>query len=400
MALVEWNPRADHRLMHGQLPGVVCESCYEDIREYVEAEEVGIATDVDPPPQYDPCALCRQELNGQSYFSLKSVGCPQPVSTAIQNEVCACDAAACCSDGDATDKEWFLNDLNSDVLTVFSAHVASLNESDRYAHLLKWLRANGSLEAVEFPGIACPKCSSALVGWFQEVKTPAWRRILPAVPPLPPEITSLPIAALRPEEVIEYYRSDCSDSLIHLTRPSELAYLESNVPQAPKSRRFAAGEVLFLILVQRVLRAAQGKGLHAQAVCFTEKPLTALKDTLLGRESLVRRERAAITWAPYGLMFRKTYLRELGAAPVLHLDAREESSVPSGLRHRVVPFSAHINWNHEREWRCGGDVTFDPAEAVVLLPRFEHVASFKKALDDAKVAVRGFLPLFDLFASM
>ena len=383
-----------------RLPKVVCESCYEDISEYVDASPIGIATDVDPPPQYPPCDLCREELTGQSYFALTGVTCRPAISAAIQKEIYACDADDCGRVWDSTDKEWFLDELNNDLLTVFSEHVASLDDREEYPRLLKWLDANGVLESVEFPDIRCPKCSNALVGWFQEVKTATWHRTLPAVPPLPVEITSLPVASLRPEEMIEYYRSDCSNALIHLTKPAELSHLESNVDEGTKSQKFAAGEVLFLILVERVLKAARGKGLHAPAVCFTEKPLTALKDTLLGTESSVRHKNGVITWAPYGLMFSKAYLRGFGAAPVLHLNSEEEDSVPGELKHRIVPFSARSNWSHEREWRCRESISFDPAEAIVLLPRFEQVAAFQMALDRAKVKVRGYLPLFDLFACM
>lgn len=386
--------------MHPRLPEFVCESCYEDISEYVDAASIGLATGVDPPPQFPPCDLCREELTGQAYFSIRQVTCNPAISAAIKKQVHACDADGCGRVWDSTDKEWFLDETNNDLLTVLSEHVASLNDGDGYTRLLKWLNANGLLEEVEFPDIPCPKCSSALDGWFQEVKTAAWRRTLPAVPPLPAEITSLPVASLRPEEVIEYYRSDCSSALIHLTKPAELLYMESNLDGGTKFQNFSAGEILYLILVERELKTSRGKGLHAPAVCFTEKPLTALKDTLLGRESSVRRKHSAITWAPYGLMFPKAYLRRFGVAPVLHINSEEESTLPGELKHRIVPFSDRSNWSHEREWRCGQNISFDPAEAIVLLPRFEQVAAFQKALDRAKVAVRGYLPLFDLFASM
>lgn len=386
--------------MHWRFPQVVCESCYEDVSEYVDAESIGITTDVDPPPQYPPCDLCREELTGQSYYTISGVTCRNDIAAQIQKEIYACDSDGCGRVWDSIDKEWFLDETNSDVLTVFSEHVASLDERDEYIRLLKWLDTHGVLEKVEFPDIACPKCSNELVGWFQEVQTKVWRRTVPAVPRLPAEITSLPVASLRPEEVIEYYRSDCSNALIHLTKPAELSYLVSNVDEETQSRQFAAGEVLFLILVERLLKAARGKGLHAPAVCFTEKPLTALKDTLLGTEASVRQKNRAIKWEPYGLMFPKPYLRRFGVAPVLHLNSDEEESVPVKLRHRIVSFSARSNWSHEREWRSGESISFDPAEAVVLLPRFEHVTALRKALRGANVKVKGYLPLLDLFACM
>jgi hypothetical protein len=149
------------------------------------------------------------------------------------------------------------------------------------------------------------------------------------------------------------------------------------------------------------LKAKRGRGSRAKAVCFTEKPLAALKDTILGSEARVRRGTRALGWSAYGVMFEKSYLQGLGVRPVLHLDDAGRAKMPEEFVHRVVSFEAGTNWLHEREWRAPGDVPFDPTKCVVLVPTFEQADVFRAALArHGKQTVRGFLPLLDLFAAL
>jgi hypothetical protein len=97
-------------------------------------------------------------------------------------------------------------------------------------------------------------------------------------------------------------------------------------------------------------------------------------------------------------MFPKTYLEEKGVAPVMHLSPAEEERLPTSLKHRVVSFSKSSNWIHEREWRAGADLEFDPSYATVLVPRFAQIQPFQRVLERKGIRVNGYLPLLDLFA--
>ena len=382
--------------MNTHLPKNVCQSCHSDLESYVTADAFGTETDVDPPPELDPCDICGEELGGDSYYSLTSINCRDDLAKQIQNQIYKCDGDGC---GKVYDKEGeVFDDTNTTVYDAFAEVVKELKEKDTYEKLLHRLSDDGNLDQVELPDLVCDTCGSAIESWHQEIKAQVYHLLLPEVPELPDEISKIPSAASNPADVIEYFRSDCSNVLIHLTKGAKLAYRINNIDETEETKLFRAKEVLYLILTSKTLRVAEGKGLHAPAVCFTEKPLTALKDTLLGNEATVRGERKAIKWQPYGLMFSKEYLQRFGTSPVLHLTQTEEDAIPKEMTHRIVRFSPGSNWQHEREWRCGQDIEFDPAEAIVLVPRFEQIDAFRDSLQRAGIRVKGYLPLLDLFA--
>ncbi|AKU96674.1 hypothetical protein AKJ09_03338 [Labilithrix luteola] len=135
-------------------------------------------------------------------------------------------------------------------------------------------------------------------------------------------------------------------------------------------------------------------------MCFTEKPLTALKDTILGNEARVRKKGRSKQWAPYGVMFSKDYLREHGARPAVHVTRQEWESLPVELQPYALRLGRRANWVHEREWRLGSDLVFDPARCIVLVPDFDQADAFRKALDARGLRVMGILPLIDLFAAI
>lgn len=135
------------------------------------------------------------------------------------------------------------------------------------------------------------------------------------------------------------------------------------------------------------------------AVCFTEKPLGAIKEALVGVEASLRSGNV-IRWAPYGLMFEKDYLRPRGVEPVLACAPSQEKMLPEELQYRVVSLSERTNFLHEREWRSREDVKFDIRQCVVLVPNFEQAEIFREALARLKLHPKGFMPLFDVFASL
>ena len=176
--------------------------------------------------------------------------------------------------------------------------------------------------------------------------------------------------------------------------------MRDNIDYEDKIEKVSAPGVLWRILTEGRLYAKKGKGMHTKAVCFTEKPLGALKDTIIGREAEVRKSTRSLAWAPYGVMFDKSYLNTLGVAPVLHMSDEEHALCPPNFAHRVVRFSTGANWLHEREWRAPDDIVFDLAQCIILVPDFEQAEIFRLELEKVGRRARGFLPLYDLFAAL
>lgn len=366
------------------LPQIVCEACQYGLREHVDSYGSSFG-DIDPPPEAQQCELCGKEID-DTFYSFTAVRLTEKLGDDISKDIYGCDNGPC------------RDDLNSDLLEVFRHVVDGLDEKIHYHRLLRKLSWDGLLDLVTLSGVKCGVCGYHPDNWNQEIKAESFYLIIPSIPGLPAEVTEIPISASDPADLIEYYRSDCSDSLIHMTKPGDVEWIQNNIDDRKEKKKMSAQEILYIILASKQLKAFKGIGIRKPAVCFTEKPLNALKDTLLGQEAQIRRNRNAIIWQPYGLMFKKEYIRKFGTEPVLPMSPVDERLLPEQLRHRIVSFSTSSNWNHEREWRCGKDIDFDPSQAVVLVPRFEQIAPFQAALARNGISVKGFLPLLDLFA--
>lgn len=367
------------------LPEIICEDCEDDLREYIEASATSFDGSVEPPPTPPDCQLCGKSV-GDTYYSIETVRLHESIAEEMSSAIHGCDNGPCSEDP------------NSDLEDLFNEIIDGLTDDSTYNRLLKHLSSYGLAHLVELEGVSCGFCGYHPTSWHQEVLTESFYVMIPYDPELPKEIVNIAPSATDPADLIEYFRADCSNSLIHLTKSWTVEWLESNLSGRKITKEMSAPEILYIILATQELKASAGKGVHRPAVCFTEKPLIALKDMLLGAESKVRQDKRSIIWQPYGLMFLKTYLRQFGTEPVLPMKHSDERLLPESLRHRVTPFSDGSNFFHEREWRCGNDIKFNPKEAVVLVPRFEQIAPFRAALDRKKVEVRGFLPLLDLFA--
>ena len=373
------------------IPVYLCADCGKDdeIQQLLDITE----EDFEPSDE-QKCQLCQKALDG-TCFAIDSV----KISDELADEI-GCSIYACSECGvtwDSEDDEPVINDTNCELTEAIAEFVEGLKESSIYYQLLKLFTSEGTWDNIEFEGIHCGGCGADLEDTFGEVKVRRIHRIVPQPPALPAEVTAA-LSAETPADLIEYYRSDSSNYLVHLTKHNTLETFYDNLSYENQTEELTAAEILWLILKEKKLKALQGEGMKAPAVCFTDKPLTALKDTLIGYESNVRKKTRAIQWRCYGLMFSKKYLSKFSVRPTLHLAPKEYRSTPKELHHLAVTYSEKSQWLHEREWRCGEDVAFDTREAIVLLPIFEHVGPFRKALKKEGIVVRGFLPLLDLFA--
>ena len=171
------------------------------------------------------------------------------------------------------------------------------------------------------------------------------------------------VEPLSKENLLDQKR-DYSPFLIHLTRDDE---------------GFSAKDVLKQILDDKELRAYSftycffGKDLEAKdkslqdkfkVVCFTETPLDQI-DMLLKRV-----EGRNIDLKPYGLVFKKEFVRQNGGNPVFYMSKnlarslwplynkgveKQFSDGENSLLALVTICEEWNDWHWEREWRTVGD---------------------------------------------
>lgn len=364
---------------------VICETCYNDC-DLIDADDVTF----DPEDEVE-CELCESPISGD-YYRVHQVRLAERHSEQIREAICGCFMRGCAEVGDSEGSVW--DDTNGTLWEVFSEVFQS--DGSTCDRLMERAICDGDMDSVEPPDdLDCP-CGNTLDQWVYEVKKIQTIVTVHVPRDLPSDISGMPSFPDYASQ-IEYFRSDCSRFLVHLTRGRQLSYGYENVAYENVEREFSAAEVLWLILSSGIIRANQGKGMRCPAVCFTEKPLAGLKDTLVGHEASTRRGKA-LTWAPYGVMFEKDYARDRGARPVISCDSSTETCLPNKDKYLVVPLTSKSNWTHEREWRVSGDFQFDIEEAIVLVATFDQAAAFESALRTANLRVKGILPLYDLFA--
>jgi hypothetical protein len=345
------------------------------------------------------CALCGHDDFGEGEcIEIESIALDDPLIERLQNGIYACGAEGCGRKSDKGTNDYLWDETNAELRELRAEIISGLERDSAYHALLKEADYLGKDDEFELANLRCRKCGSDLKSWCDDIKMRVRKRIIPAIPEgMPAEVNALP--ALAPSARIEYHRPDCSLYLTHFTRGGSVATHIDNVDEAEQMTDLSARNVLWVILATSTLKAFKGVGLHRSAICFTEKPLGAIKDTLVGVEASVRKK-SSIRWAPWGVMFEKDYLRDLGAQPVIACSPRDESLIPEVLRYRMVPLTDRTNFLHEREWRLQKDVKFDIRQCVVLVPNFEQATALREALAKLKLHPKGFIPLFDVFAAL
>jgi hypothetical protein len=103
-----------------------------------------------------------------------------------------------------------------------------------------------------------------------------------------------------------------------------------------------------------------------RCVCFSEAPLTSLKDGLVNPEAYSR-------YSPFGIIFEKRWIFEQGGRPVIYQTDEEFEGLPEVYRWRHVRYEPHkerpIDFTWEREWRIKIDaLKFEPSNAAIIVP--------------------------------
>lgn len=156
-------------------------------------------------------------------------------------------------------------------------------------------------------------------------------------------------------------RDDLSNKLIHLTSDSDSA----------------SGEEIFYCIIESgklVGSSKTIKGRH-KCICFSEAPISKL-GLILSRQNARR-----VKYSPFGLMFDKEYLFDLGARPAIYQPDNEFIQLSRDNQYRHVRFEPNngIDWTWEREWRYKADeLPLDPSILTLIVPTRDIVERIKE----------------------
>ncbi|MDA8791912.1 hypothetical protein N9N67_01630 [Bacteriovoracaceae bacterium] len=367
---------------------LVCRRCYEASSDFIKAEKHTEIIEKE-------CNLCNEEINNE-YYDIVNIDLKFELKKESLILILGCNS---CIEEDGFynwKKEFFgERELNGVIEDAFIEGKNGIEDTS-YRELLNYLDITEYIEASDY---CCPKCNYNFESWLDEVKIKSNRMLIPEIPKLPENIKKIP--DLKLSKKIEFYRADYSNYLIHLTKKLLLPVRVDNESYIETMKELEAVEILYIILENATIKAFKGIGMKSEAVCFTEKPLSAIKETLFGNEKYVRENSRSILWDSFGLMFEKEYLiNKFKAAPVISVDKTEMDKVDKGLHFRVVLGNLNKNWCHEREWRTKESIKFDTKEAIVIVPTFEYAKEFKNILDASGIEVKGFIPIWDISSAI
>jgi hypothetical protein len=164
-------------------------------------------------------------------------------------------------------------------------------------------------------------------------------------------------------------RFDLSHALVHLTKR------RAREPFGFKTEA-SAFQVLKEILQARKIEAGLGyvKG-NQPVVCLSEIPLSALH----GFAARSTQDAPFPRYEFYGIAISKYMGFRLGARPVIYLPDAEAGWIPSDQKWRHVRFEhGQVDWTHEREWRCPGDVDLGQIGFYVIVWSAEEASELVK----------------------
>jgi hypothetical protein len=144
-------------------------------------------------------------------------------------------------------------------------------------------------------------------------------------------------------------RQDITDKLIHFTQGAN--------DEAAYQRLRKIVDEMGLVGSAHLIKGG------SPCVCFTEAPLDALPGGLVNPDRFSR-------YAPFGLLFEKSWVFAHGGRPVIYQSDAEFELLPEALRWRHVQYEPGvIDFTWEREWRVQCDaLKFTPKEVAIVVP--------------------------------
>lgn len=159
----------------------------------------------------------------------------------------------------------------------------------------------------------------------------------------------------------QMYRDDLSNKLIHLTSDKEAK----------------SGEQIFYDILNSGTLIGSSNTIRGgfKCICFSEAPISKI-GLFLSRENSIRTK-----YSPFGVMFDKKYMFNLGARPVIYQPDKEFVQLNPDIQYRHVIFDPNngIDWTWEREWRYKADkLQLYPNVVTLIVPKRDIVEQIKK----------------------
>ena len=156
-------------------------------------------------------------------------------------------------------------------------------------------------------------------------------------------------------------RDDLSTKLIHLTK-----YGQNQNPS----------QIFQKIISDGKLKGSNGfiKGGY-KCICFSETPISKLGLILSNPNQ------QGFKYAPFGMMFNKDFIYELGGRPVIYQSDEEYDKLDEIQKYRHVRFEPNngIDFTWEREWRLKvNELYLDGSEVTLIVPTRNWIEYYKK----------------------
>ncbi|WP_446010411.1 hypothetical protein [Candidatus Electrothrix sp.] len=175
---------------------------------------------------------------------------------------------------------------------------------------------------------------------------------------------------------MKYYRPDITQALIHLTG------------DRTASNGCSAEQALQNILKEGKIRGSNSTGFIKgpnRATCFTEMPLSSVK-------YFIKDHYAQHKYENYGIAMHKSHAWNQGARPVIYLPDNEGGWIPDEEKWRLVRFEyGDVDFTHEREWRCKGDVNMAGGGIYIIVPDNAAENRLRSSEQHSSLSITSFL---------
>jgi hypothetical protein len=163
-------------------------------------------------------------------------------------------------------------------------------------------------------------------------------------------------------------RQDISNTLIHLTRDLDGLTAENVFRKIIKEKSLKGSSINI-------------RGKH-NCICFSETPISAIGQILAQKIG-------DFHYSPFGFMFSKKQLFDLGARPVIYQPESDFELLPEKLQFRHVRFEINSkDWTWEREWRLNtNELKLSPETVTLIVPQRRIIDQMKEEIAQHNFAV-------------
>jgi len=188
-----------------------------------------------------------------------------------------------------------------------------------------------------------------------------------------------------PRDVFLDKKRDFSNLLVHLTRKDE-EYSAKGVLECILNEHTLRAYSYYCIFQEEIKSLEYDLQSKFRVVCFTETPIDQI-EVLLERV-----EGRTVILEPYGLVFKKDYIREKGGNPVFYITGNlstplwklyneaqntQYTSEENKVLALVNKCDEAIDFHWEREWRIVGSLEFDLSDIYCGLCPQEEIPDFE-----------------------